>query len=64
MTHEDIRAAFQTFATDPSVAQALILIRFTDGKSISVDNGLTVQEAEEMMAYFRRWLDKCSQRIV
>jgi hypothetical protein len=55
---DEIKNSLQTLIDDESIAQALVLVIFTDGKSFSADSGLTVAEAKKIMAQFEQWLDR------
>lgn len=42
--------------TSVSIKKLLVLIEMEDGTFMSEDNGITVDDAEDMILGFRRWL--------
>jgi len=63
MNHEEISDIVELqaklFAKAPDIDKILVLCTFKDRPTISMDNGLTVAEANLLIDQFKKWLLDC-----
>jgi hypothetical protein len=61
LTNEEAcsRIAFTIVEEAPKLSKLLVLMLRKDGTGRSIDNGLTADEAKEMVMSFHSWVDQC-----
>ena len=62
MVEGPLDISFRIADRQKEIDKILVLMLFKNGSSSSLDNGLTAEEAKQMVDAFKSWIDQCLGR--